>query len=68
MGGTQKIINQKMKNLTQYIFLSLSFIIARNFFAQQTDVVTIKTLGQGKTIQDATTQALREAISQASFM
>jgi hypothetical protein len=65
MGGTQKIINQKMKNLTQYIFLSLSFIIARNFFAQQTDVVTIKTLGQGKTVQDATTQALREAISQA---
>lgn len=45
------------------IFLICWF--AKPSFSQGLDVVTIKTLGQGKTIQDATTQALREAISQA---
>jgi hypothetical protein len=34
-------------------------------FSQQTDKVSIKTVGQGKTISDATANALREAISQA---
>jgi hypothetical protein len=45
------------------IFLICWF--AKPSFSQGLDIVTIKTLGQGKTVQDATTQALREAISQA---
>lgn len=40
-------------------------VIFTNAHTQSSDIVTIKTLGQGKTVQDATTQALREAISQA---
>jgi hypothetical protein len=36
-----------------------------SYFSQVIDIVSIKTLGQGKTIEDATTSALREALSQA---
>jgi len=55
-----------MALLYRLIFL-VSFVGVIFFQAhtQTSDIVTIKTLGQGKTVQDATTQALREAISQA---
>jgi hypothetical protein len=54
-----------MKNSKHYYILVLSFLIITNLFSQQTDKVSIKTVGQGKTISDATANALREAISQA---
>jgi hypothetical protein len=54
-----------MKNSKYYYTLVLSFLIFTNLFSQQTDKVSIKTVGQGKTISDATANALREAISQA---
>jgi hypothetical protein len=54
-----------MKNSKHYYTLVLSFLIFTNLFSQQTDKVSIKTVGQGKTISDATANALREAISQA---
>lgn len=48
------------------IFFTLILCLLTNqLISQVSDIVTIKTLGQGKTVQDATTQALREAISQA---
>ena len=54
-----------MKNSKHYYILVLSFLIFTNSFSQQTDKVSIKTVGQGITISDATANALREAISQA---
>jgi hypothetical protein len=54
-----------MKNSKHYYILVLSFLTFTNLFSQQTDKVSIKTVGQGKTISDATANALREAISQA---
>ena len=54
-----------MKNSKRYYILVLSFLIFTNSFSQQTDKVSIKTVGQGITISDATANALREAISQA---
>ena len=54
-----------MKNSKHYYILVLSFLIFTNSFSQQTDKVSIKTVGQGMTISDATANALREAISQA---
>ena len=47
------------------ILVSFVGVIFFQAHTQTSDIVTIKTLGQGKTVQDATTQALREAISQA---
>ena len=54
-----------MKNSKHYYILVLSFLIFTNSFSQQADKVSIKTIGQGITISDATANALREAISQA---
>jgi hypothetical protein len=65
MGRAGEFIKRKMKNSKHYYTLVLSFLIFTNLFSQQSDKVSIKTVGQGKTISDATTNALREAISQA---
>lgn len=46
-------------------FTLILCLLTNQLISQVSDIVTIKTLGQGKTVQDATTQALREAISQA---
>lgn len=46
-------------------FTLILCLLTNQLISQVSDIVTIKTIGQGKTIQDATTQALREAISQA---
>ncbi len=54
-----------MKFFTKVLLLTLSFCLSINAFTQQSDKVSIKTVGQGKTISDATANALREAISQA---
>jgi hypothetical protein len=65
MGRACEFTKRKMKSSKHYYILVLSFLIITNLFSQQTDKVSIKTVGQGKTISDATANALREAISQA---
>jgi hypothetical protein len=65
MGKACEFTKRKMKSSKHYYILVLSFLIITNLFSQQTDKVSIKTVGQGKTISDATANALREAISQA---
>ncbi len=65
MGRAREFTKRKMKISKHYYTLVLSFLIFTNLFSQQTDKVSIKTVGQGKTISDATANALREAISQA---
>ncbi len=51
--------------LKSILIVALSFLASLTAYAQTTDVVTLTVTGEGTTKEDATTAALRDAVSQA---
>jgi len=55
----------KMKNSIKLFFASILFVCSTSVFAQNVDIVTLTTTAEGRTKDEAVTNALRSAIEQA---